>query len=90
MDSFHAGQFCLTEQLQQQNVWAPCTFGSAEVHSVRHRAHALGVPCLDLEVVGGVQGQLLNLVGQPVAHHRLDHPVMDLCIHIGAVVDYVP
>lgn len=59
------------------------------MYSLRHGAHALWVSSLDLEIVGGVQGQLLDLVSQPVAHNRLNNPVMDLCVHISAVVDDV-
>lgn len=66
------------------------TLRGAEVHGLRHGPHALGVAGLDLEVVGGVQRQLLDLVGQAVAHHRLDHPVVVLGVDVGAVVDDVP
>lgn len=57
------------------------------MHSLGHRPHPLGVASLDLEVVGGVQRQLLDLVGQPVAHYGFDHPVVDLCVYVRAVVD---
>lgn len=65
------------------------TLRGAEVHGLRHWAHALRVAGLDLEVVGGVQGQLLDLVGQSVSNHRLDHPVVDLGVNVRAVVDDV-
>lgn len=65
------------------------TLGSAEVHGLRHGPHALRVPRLDLEVVGGVQRQLLDLVSQAVSHHWLDHPVVILGVNVGAVVDDV-
>lgn len=57
------------------------------MHGLRHGAHALWVPGLDLEVVGGVQRQLLDLVGQAVAHHWFNNPVVDLSIYIRTVVD---
>lgn len=59
------------------------------MHGLGHGAHALRVSGLDLEVVGGVQGQLLDLVSQTVSHHRFDHPVVDLSVHVCAVVDDV-
>lgn len=59
------------------------------MYGVRHGAHAFGVPGLDLEVVGRVQRELLDLVSQPVPHHRLDDPVVDLGVHVCAVVDNV-
>lgn len=59
------------------------------MHGLRHGAHALRVPRLDLEVVGGVQRQLLDLVSQAVPHHWLDHPVVILGVDVGAVVDDV-
>lgn len=65
------------------------TLRSAEVHGLRHGAHALRVPRLDLEVVGGVQRQLLDLVSQAVSHHWLDHPVVILGVDVCAVVDDV-
>lgn len=68
----------------------PGTFGGAELHGLRHGPHALGVPGLDLEEVGGVQGELLDLVCEPVPHHGLDHPVVDLGVDVRAVVDDVP
>lgn len=54
-----------------------------------HGPHALGVAGLDLEVVGGVQRQVLDLVGQAVAHHRFNYPVVDLGVDVCAVVDDV-
>lgn len=65
------------------------TLRGAEVYGLRNGAHALWVAGLDLEVVGGVQGQLLDLVSQSVSNHRLDHPVVDLGVHVRAVVDDV-
>lgn len=59
------------------------------MHGLRHGPHALRVPRLDLEIVGGVQRQLLDLVSQPVSHHRLDHPVVILGVDVRAVVDDV-
>lgn len=59
------------------------------MHGLRHGPHALRVPRLDLEVVGGVQRQLLDLVSQAVSHHWLDHPVVILGVNVGAVVDDV-
>lgn len=65
------------------------TLWCAEMHSFRHGSHAFGVSGLDLEVVDGVQRQLLDLVGQPVAHDGFDHPVVDLRVDVRAVVDDV-
>lgn len=65
------------------------TFRSAELDSIRHGTHPFRVTCLDLEVVGGIKGQLLNLMGQPVPHYWFNDPVMNLCIHISAVVNDV-
>ena len=59
------------------------------MHGLRHGPHALGVARLDLEVVGGVQRQLLDLVSQAVSHHWLDHPVVILGVDVCAVVDDV-
>lgn len=59
------------------------------MYSLRHGAHAFRVSGLDLEVVGSVQRQLLDLVSQTVAHHRFNNPVVDLSVYIGAVVDNV-
>lgn len=59
------------------------------MHGLRHGPHALRVARLDLEVVGGVQRQLLDLVGQAVPHHWLDHPVVILGVDVRAVVDDV-
>lgn len=59
------------------------------MYSLRHGAHALRVSGLDLEVVGGVQRQLLDLVGQAVAHNWFNNPVVDLCVYICTVVDDV-
>lgn len=66
------------------------TFGGAELHGLGHGPHPLGVAGLDLEEVGGVQGELLDLVREPVAHHGLDDPVVDLGVDVRAVVDDVP
>lgn len=66
------------------------TFMSAELGGLRHGPHAFGVACLDFEVVRCVEGQLLDLMGESVPHHRLDHPVVYLSIDISAVVDNVP
>lgn len=57
------------------------------MYSFRHGAHAFRVSGLDLEVVGGVQCQLLDLVSQSVAHHWFNNPVVDLGVYICAVVD---
>lgn len=65
------------------------TFRSAEMDRLRHGAHALGVASLNLEVVCGVERQFLDLVRESVPHHRLNDPVMDLRIHVRAVVDNV-
>lgn len=65
------------------------TLGRSELHGLGHGAHALGVARLDLEVVDGVQRQVLDLVRQPVSHHWFDHPVVDLGVDVGAVVDDV-
>lgn len=65
------------------------TFRSAELRCLRHGSHSLGVTGLDLEIVGGVKGQLLNLVCQPVSNHRLDDPIMNLCVYISTVVNDV-
>lgn len=65
------------------------TLRSAEVHGLGHGAHALRVSGLDLEVVGGVQSQLLDLMSQTVSHHWFDHPVVDLSVYVCAVVDNV-
>lgn len=59
------------------------------MYGIRQGAHALWGSGLDLEVVGGVQRQLLDLVGQAVAHHWLNNPVVDLSVHICTVVDDV-
>lgn len=66
-----------------------CTFMSAELDRFRHGPHALGVASLDFKVVRRVKGQLLDLVGESVPHHRLNHPVMYLGIDFSAVVDNV-
>lgn len=65
------------------------TLRGAEVHGLRRGPHALGVARLDLEVVGGVQRQLLDLVGEPVPHHGLDHPIVILGVDVRAVVNDV-
>lgn len=57
------------------------------MYGLRHRAHALRVAGLDLEVVGGVQCQLLDLVGQTVTYHRFNHPVVDFSVYICTVVN---
>ncbi len=68
-------------------LFSKLTLWSAEMYGLRHGAHALRVSGLDLEVVGGIQRQLLDLVGQAVAHHWFNYPVVDLSVYICAVVD---
>lgn len=65
------------------------TFRSAELHRVRHGPHALGVSSLDFKVICGIEGQFLDLMGEPVSHNRLNDPVMGHSLHISAVEDDV-
>lgn len=65
------------------------TFKRAELDCVGHGPHALGVASLDFKVVCCVKGQLLDLMGESVPHHRLNHPVVYLSIDVSAVVDDV-
>lgn len=62
---------------------------SAELGCLRHGPHALGVASLDFKVVRRVKGQLLDLMGESVPHHRLNHPVVYLSVDVSAVVDNV-
>lgn len=67
--------------LLKRTLWSP------ELYGLGHRTHSFWVSGLDLEVVCCVQCQLLNLMGQTVAYHWFNNPVMHLCIYISTVVD---
>lgn len=65
------------------------TLGCSELNRLGHGAHPLGVAGLDFEVIRGIEGQLLDLVGQSVSHHRFNNPVVYFGVHIRAVVNDV-
>lgn len=65
------------------------TFSRPELHQLRQRSHSFGVFGLNPEVVNGVEVQIHDLVGQPVAADGLHHPVVDGDVLIQGVVQDV-
>lgn len=65
------------------------TFQRPEENRIGEGPHSLGVASLDSEVVDGVQVEVHDLVGEPVAADGLHNPVVDGSVLVQSIEEDV-